>query len=376
VTPENKKTVRRLDLIRGTLVLTLILYIVVALIMNSSYLTLDRLMRLRADVVSALAGGSDGRTVLEPGDTVDVVLFQDGYAVLTRNGISIRSGDGSEYSSHILRYRQPCVRACGNYLLCYDRGGTEWALLNSFRVLCSGTEPGDIVNGAVSDDGYFAVASEREDAKGSVTVYNDDGLDLLRWNSEHYLIDTAFLGKNRLAVVSVAPNRENTDTVFTVLDYKQNTALPAVAATNTFPLALGVKGDGSLEMLTASGVVSFDGETARTVRMYPEPSPGVFFQGKDATVIVYHTLSGGALVEVFSPEGTVLFSSEYPTVLSVGCYSDRYFVLTATQLFILDSSGQVLDQRDTVASQILVSPEISVLVSPSSAEALDFSALP
>lgn len=376
MTPENKKTVRRLDLIRGVLVLTLVLYIVVALVMNSSYLTLDRLMRLRADVSYALAGGGDGVSQLEAEDTVDVVLFQDGYAVLTRNGISIRSADGNEYSSHILRYRQPCVRASGKYLLCYDRGGAGWALLNSFRVLCSGTEPGDIINGALSDDGYFAIASEREDAKGSVTVYNDDGLDLLRWNSEHYLVDAFFMEKSRLSVIAVAPVREMTDTVFTVLDYKAGKVLSSVAATNSFPLAVGQKEGGALEVLTSDGAFLFDGESVSSLRAYSEPSPGRFCQGKDATVIVYHTLSGGALVEAFDAEGKVLFSAEYPTVLSVAASSGRFYVLTATQLFVLDSSGKVLECLDAEGVEILASPEITLLLTATSATSLSFPELP
>lgn len=376
MTSENKKNIRRLDLIRGALVLTLILYIAVALVMNSSYLTVDRLMRLRTDIASALSNRGSSVTSLEADDTVEVVLFQDGFAILSRNGLSIRSDDGVEYSSHILRYKQPCIKAVGKYLLCFDREGTEWCLFNSFRQLCSGTEAGDIINGSLTDDGYVAISSEREKAKGCVTVYNTDGLALARWNSEHYLVDSFFPEKNRLIVVSVASAREKTDTVFTVFNYKSGEVISSVAAADTFPLAMALKDNGSLEVLTDTGAVSFNGQSAVLIYSYPEPSPGVFCQRGRATMISYQTLSGETLVQAFDRDGTLLFEKKYLTVLSLDCYGDRFFVLTATELLVLDSDGNVLHRRDATASRILASPEISMLLSPVSAEPVDFSFLP
>lgn len=374
--PETKKTARRLDLIRGVLVLTLILYIAVALIINSNYLTADRLMRLRSNVIYAI-GNSGDKIHLEADDTVDVELFQDGYAVLTRNGISICGAEGNIYSSHILQYKQPCMKVCGKYILCFDRGGTSWSLLNSFRVLCSGTESGDIINGAVTEDGYFAIAAERTEYKGSVTMYNTKGTDLSRWNSDTYLIDSFFTSKNRLTVVSVASDREKTHTVFTVFNYKKAEAETSVTAPDTFPLALGLKEDGSVEMLTASGATVFDGKTVVATHTYPEPSPGLYRQGEDATMVSYQTLSGAVLVEAFSVKAENLFSLEYPSVLSLGCTDDYFFVLTETTLHILDSSGNEVEARDVSSvSEVLVSPEISVLLTSNSVTKLDLSSLP
>ena len=372
MTPENKKTVKRLDFIRGLLILTLVLYIVVALIMNSSYLTLDRLMRLRDDVIFALTEDRISTVSLEGEDTVDVQLFQDGYVVLTRNGITVRGNDGNVYSSHVRRYKDPRLKVSGNYILCFDRGGTEWCLLNSFRILCSNSEEGDIINGSVSDDGYVSVASERKNAKGCVTVYNNEGLDLVRWeDTRNYLLDSFFLGKNRLAVVSLASNREKTDTVFTVFNYKSGEVLTSVASSDTFPLAMKGKGNGTVELLTHSGVISFDGETPKLLCTYSQPSPDVFRQGAEGTVISYHTLSGTVLVEALSAEGKTLFTAEYPNVLSVDCYGDRYFVLTASELFVLDARGTVLLSRPATASRVLASEEIVLLWGDSFAEVLE-----
>lgn len=372
MTPENKRTVKRLDFIRGLLILTLVLYIVVALIMNSSYLTLDRMMRLRDDVIFALTEDRVSTVALEGEDTVDVQLFQDGFVVLTRNGITVRGNGGNVYSAHVRRYKDPRLKVSGNYILCFDRGGTEWCLLNSFRILCSRNEEGDIINGSVSDDGYVSIASERKNAKGCVTVYNTEGLDLVRWeDTRNYLLDSFFLGKNRLAVVSLASNREKTDTVFTVFNYKSGEVLASVASPDTFPLAMKGKENGTVELLTHSGVISFDGERAALLCTYSQPSPDVFRQSSDGTVISYHTLSGTVLVEALSAEGKTLFTAEYPNVLSVDCYADRYFVLTTTELSVLDERGTVLYSRPATASRILASEEIVLLWGDSSAEVLE-----
>lgn len=374
MTPENKRNVRRLEFIRGLLLLTLVLYVAVVLIMNSSYLTLDRLMRLRDDVVFALTEERTSTVSLEGEETVDVQLFQDGFVVLTRNGITVRGNNGNVYSSHVRRYKEPRLKVSGNYILCFDRGGTEWCLLNSFRILCSRNEEGDIINGSVSDDGYVSVASERKNAKGCVTVYNTDGLDLVRWeDTKNYLLDSFFLGKNRLAVVSLAANREKTDTVFTVFNFKNGELLTSVASPDTFPLAMARKGDERVELLTDSGVISFDGEKPTLTYTYSQPSPNVFRQREDATMISYHTLAGSVLVEAISAEGNVLFGAEFPNVLSLDCCGDRFFVLTASELFVLDEKGTILTSLKTTATQILASAEITLLRGDSFAEVLELS---
>ncbi len=372
---ETKKTVRRLDLARGLLVLTLILYIAVALIINSSYLTVDRLMRLRSDVVYALSGRGE-TYAYDPDEIVDFRLFQDGYAVLTRNSLTVCAKDGHIYSSHTLQYNKPVMKVCGKYILCFDRGSTSWSLFNSFRLLSSGSEQGDIINGTVCDDGYFAVSAERNEYKGAVTVYNTDGTSLSRWNSDSYLIDAFFTAKHRLTVVSVVSEREKTHTVFTLFNYKKAEAETSATAPDTFPLALSAKDDGKVEMLTASGMTVFDGQTVSSLFTYPESSPGIYCQGKRGTAIAYKTSRGDVLVQGIA-DGKTLFTARYPTVLSLDTYGDYWFILTETHLYVSDSSGTVLwEQQNPGASKVLASPEISLLLGVSGIELPDLSSLP
>ncbi len=373
---ETKKTVRRLDLFRGTLVVTLILYIAVALIINSSYLTADRLMRIRSNVIYALSSSGD---VLEydEEDSLDLQVFQDGYVVLTRNEITVCGGDGNIYSQHVLQYKQPVMKVCGKYVLCFDRGSTSWCLLNSFRVLCSGTEQGNILNGAVCDEGYFALAVERTEYKGSVTVYNTSGTDLSRWNSDTYLMDAFFTSKNRLTIVSVSAEREKTHTVFTVFNYKKPEAEAVVTASDTFPLVLTGKENGNVEMLTATGVVQFDGETVSHPLTYQQSVPGIYSQSTYGTLLSYRTMTGTVLVQGLSETGTPLFSVEYSSVLSLGCTKGYYFVLTPTTVDVLDSSGElVLQQSNPGYSKLLISSEISLLTGSVRVQRLDLSDLP
>ncbi len=373
---ETKKTVRRLDLARGVLILTLILYIAVALIINSSYLTVDRMMRLRSDVVYALSSRGDVYPY-DPDEVADLQLFQDGYAVLTRNKLIVCAKDGHIYSTHTLQYNQPVMKVSGKYILCFDRGGTQWSLFNSFRVLSSGTEKGDIINGTVSDEGYFAVSAERNEYKGAVTVYNTDGTDLSRWNSDSYLIDALFTGKNRLAVVSVVADREKTHTVFTQFNFKKAEVESTATAADTFPLALSVKENGHVEMLTAAGATVFDGEAATPLFSYPESSPGVYRQRSQGSVLSYQTSSGDRLVQAVSG-GKTLFTARYNSVLSLDTYGEYWFVLTETHLYVLDSAGNTVLEHPNVAasSKVLASPELSLLLGGDAIEVLDLSSLP
>ena len=359
---ETKKTVRRLDLLRGILVLTLILYIAVALIINSSYLTADRLMRLRANVIHVLTGSASDTVRIEEDDTLTVAPFQDGFAVLTRNGISVYGADGNKYSSHTLQYKNPCMEVCDKYILCFDRGSTGWVVFNSFRVLCEGTEGGNIINGRISSEGYFTIAAERSEYKGCVTVYNTKGTSLARWNSDTYLLDAFITSRNEATIVSLGTDREKTNTVFTVLNFRKGTVTITATAYDTFPLALGVKQGGQVEMLTEDGSWVFSGREVRSVHTYPETSPGIFRQGKDLTLISYQTLSGQILVEGFDTEGNVPFSLEFSSIRSLDTMEDRIYVLTEEGLYVTDRAGNLLLKADAEsAAQISVSPEITLL---------------
>ena len=371
---ETKRTVRRLDLIRGILILTLVLYIAVTLIINSEYLTADRLLRLRSDVFRALRSAPEKVAKLDD-ETLDVQLFQDGFVILSRNGISVCSSSGSEYAFHSLRYREPRIKISGQYILCFDRGGNDWCLLNTFRDLCSGTTEEPIVFGVVSSDGYFAVAAEKFEYKGCLTVYNSDGTPLALWNADTYLIDAFFLSRSEVAMVSLASREEKAATVFSVLNYR--TGETAVAAeTEGIPYAMAQKSGGDVELLVGGGSWIFDGSGVSAAYAFRNASPGLCCQGREMTLVAYPDASGVSTVDAFSPSGNVLFTVQYPALRCMACSRDNAFLLTADRLYVLDSSGSVVWEREASAREVLASPEISLLRNAEDVEPLDLSQIP
>ena len=353
---ELKKTVRRIDLLRGALIVTLVLYILVALIINSEYLTADRIRRARSDVAWALR--SKNTDILLDGETtLDVKLFQDGCAVLSRNGIAVYSSGGNKYNAFTLRYSDPRLVTGDRWILCYDRGGNDWCLMDTFRILCSGTEAEPIISGAVSDDGYFALATEKFEYKGCVTVYNTKGTALARWNSDTYLTDVLFTSENRATVISLLSEKERISTVFSLFDFREGKILSSATAPDTIPYGVAVK-DGKVEMLASSGSWLFDGTAVTAVRPYRDAVPGRFFQGSEATMINYPAAD---VTEVFSADGQELFTSDLPGVVSLSCYRDFYFFLCEDALWVLDGAGQVREQYPCDASAVYASPETVLL---------------
>jgi hypothetical protein len=353
------------------------MYIAVSLTINSAYLTADRLMRLRSDLVYSLrnSADSDGKMELDEDETVDVRLFQDGYVVLTRNGISIYGEDGNLYSSHVLQYADPRVKVSDKYILCFDRGGTEWCLLNSFKILCSGQETGDIINGSVTGDGYCAIVSEKFEYKGCVTVYNTHATALSRWNSDSYLLDTFFTAKNEVSILSIASDQEKVNTIFTVLNYKKGEVAASASAPDTMPLAFAEKEGGRIEMMTSSGTWVFDGKTVAAAHTYQNSSPGIYYQDSLSSMLSYQADDGKTLVEAFSQDGENLFTAEYDDVLSLCCYREVFLVLTTGKLYVLNRSGTVLSETETAASasKVLASPEAAILRGTGFVQRLDLS---
>lgn len=354
------KQIRRLTLIRWILIVTLVLYIAVAVVINSEYLTVDRIRRVNSDVSWALREKSS-EFRLDPEDTLDVKLFQDGCAVLTRNGISVYGSFGNLYHTHAVRYSSPRMIVSGRYILCFDRGGNDWCLTDTFTVLCSGTEAEPLISASLSDDGYFALATEKFEYKGCVTVYTLKGTALARWNSDTYLTETFFTSRNQLTAVSLLSENEKISTVFSVLDFRKGEIVASATADGAVPYGLAKKSDGTVEMLSSSGSWIFDGTSVTAVRSYPDASPGIFYQGASDTMICYPAAESGSFVEVFGADGKVLFTFRKENVLSLCCYRDLYFILAADGLTVTDASGAVREQYPCSALSVMASPETVLL---------------
>ncbi len=348
----NAKKLKQLYLIKRLLLVTIIAYVVVFILMNTSYLSIDNIRRFGFSAKTALTqtSATANDTLTYSSGSIPVFApFKDGLAVLEDSSVSVYSRDNVKFSVHSTSFRNPVMRVSEEYILCYDRGGKKLCVYNSFDLLFEKEFSDVIINADIDDSGRIAVITEKHGYKGQLTVFNTSFEERFMWYSaDDYLVDVYFTGTHSVSVVSVAQNLENIDTVVYTVNYSAGEERSRITSRNVFPLAVAEKNDGSIEILSETGLVSFRSGGCNTVYSYGARTPYKFYQSDKYTVFAYdlHTQNDHYSIYVTDITGNKQFETIVENVRSVSAFADTIFVLTGNKLLSFDRTGTVVFEKE------------------------------
>ncbi len=357
----NEKKLKQLFLVKRLLFVTIIAYVALFFLMNTSYLSIDNMRRFAYSAKTALtqtSASANDVITYSSGNIPVFSPFKDGITVLGDSSISVYSRDNIRFSVHSVNYRNPVLRVSDEYILCFDRGGKKLSVYNSFDLLFEKEFSDVIINADIDDSGRIAVITEKYGYKGQLTVFNTSFEERFLWYSaDSYLVDVAFTSTNSVSVVSVVQNMENIDTVVYSLNYSAGEERAKVVSQSTFPISVSKKNDGSVEILSETGLVSFRSGGCNTVYSYGSRVPYKFHQSDKYTVFAYdlNTPNKHFSVYVTDITGNKQFETIVENVKSVSAFSDTIFVLTSEKLLAFDRTG-------TVVSEISVSEGVTDIV--------------
>ena len=357
----NEKKLKQLFLVKRLLFVTIIAYVALFFLMNTSYLSIDNMRRFAYSAKTALtqtSASANDVITYSSGNIPVFSPFKDGITVLGDSSISVYSRDNIRFSVHSVNYRNPVLRVSDEYILCLDRGGKKLSVYNSFDFLFEKEFSDDIINADIDDSGRIAVITEKYGYKGQLTVFNTSFEERFLWYSaDSYLVDVAFTSTNSVSVVSVVQNMENIDTVVYSLNYSAGEERAKVVSQSTFPISVSKKNDGSVEILSETGLVSFRSGGCNTVYSYGSRVPYKFHQSDKYTVFAYdlNTPNKHFSVYVTDITGNKQFETIVENVKSVSAFSGTIFVLTSEKLLAFDRTG-------TVVSEISVSEGVTDIV--------------
>lgn len=357
----NEKKLKQLFLVKRLLFVTIIAYVALFFLMNTSYLSIDNMRRFAYSAKTALtqtSASANDVITYSSGNIPVFSPFKDGITVLGDSSISVYSRDNIRFSVHSVNYRNPVLRVSDEYILCFDRGGKKLSVYNSFDLLFEKEFSDVIINADIDDSGRIAVITEKYGYKGQLTVFNTSFEERFLWYSaDSYLVDVAFTSTNSVSVVSVVQNMENIDTVVYSLNYSAGEERAKVVSQSTFPISVSKKNDGSVEILSETGLISFRSGGCNTVYSYGSRVPYKFHQSDKYTVFAYdlNTPNKHFSVYVTDITGNKQFETIVENVKSVSAFSDTIFVLTSEKLLAFDRTG-------TVVSEISVSEGVTDIV--------------
>ena len=323
--------------------------------MNTSYLSIDNIRRFGYSARTALTqtSASKNDVISYSADKSPVFApFKDGLAVLNGSVLSVYSKDNIRFSYHTVNFRHPVMRVSDEYVLCYDRGGKNLKVFNSFDLLFEKEFSEVIINAAIDKSGKIAVLTDKNGYKGQLILFDSSFRERFLWYSaDTYLIDAAFTSTNTISVVTVGQELENLNTVVYSLNYSAGEEREIVTSKGIFPISVSMKSDGSIEVLSETGLVSFRSGGCSTVYSYGSQQPHRYYQGDKYTVISHKIAAqnDSYTVSAFDIVGNRVFENLFNNVRSVSSVSDTVFVLTSDTFYILDAAGNTVSEIEAPA---------------------------
>lgn len=378
------KTLKILYWSKRLVFVTIILYIVVFFVVNSSYLSKDNLARfgftLKKTLTESYADGTQRKISTMNDEGAKEVVFKDGFAVLSSGNLSVYSSDFVRFSSHNIGYKQPELLATDDFLLCFDRSGKKLSVYDSFDKIVEKTFDNDIINVAIGDNGYIAVITEEYGYKGVVTIYDDEFKEIMQWYSaDYYLMYVGFTQRNTLAVISVKPNNENMDIYVVSLNYKTGEERRIVCAENRFPMNSLVKYDSNLEIVTDTDIITFRSDGYNSIYRYGSSKVYTYKQFDEyvAVVSVEDSVKDLYKITVIDSVGNKKFQRVFEGYKDIQYFNGYFFVLGNGKITSVGLEGQDVGLKEVPKSvfRILVFRSSSLLVEPEQITALDTSEL-
>ena len=154
----------------------LLVFVCVAMLCNIELFTYENFYYLAKDIHAASDLLSGSGNVINYETSVrnqSFTLYRGGLAVGGDSGLQLFTATGRETLNTSPDYIEPVLKGSERYLLMYDIGEKRFSVYNSFVCVHHKETDYPIFAGAMSDSGYFAVATESYEHAGVVELYND-----------------------------------------------------------------------------------------------------------------------------------------------------------------------------------------------------------
>ena len=158
-------------------------FIILSMLIRSDDITYENFFYLFKDIHAAVDSADVSFTTLvyNADETQDYATYRGGLAVAGESGLTVFSATGRQTMVQTLNMTTPHLLTSSRCILVYEQGGNEFSLYNSFARITAGKSADPISCAAISDSGWFALASQ-SGTSSKIAVY-DKHSDL---KTEHF----------------------------------------------------------------------------------------------------------------------------------------------------------------------------------------------
>ncbi len=250
------------------------------------------------------------------------VIYKGDLAVLGNSGLTVTGWDGDIILQKSFAYDHPKIIQNGEHLFCYDLGGKELKIFNSYSQLQTISFDYPIYGFSTSESARFAVISSSKGYRTSVHIYDKEFRLIYTCYFGNKYADFVALNKDGVGFITASHYSQNANLVTVISRFRTDSAEDDPLFSQTFvgeiPLGIYYTDDGYC-LLTSDALRFFNSKDEIVSELKFEDKKllsGDVYGSRALMTYGLKGLSGGTNAVVYDKNGKEEFSVKFDYSLS------------------------------------------------------------
>ncbi len=284
----------------------------------------------------------------------DFRAFDNGYAILTEEGIVYIDSSGDVSAKQQLTYSSSAMEISGNRVLIYDRGGTSYSLQRNKSLYAQQSTSDSIIDAAVSSNDNYAIAVKGDNAKTSLYGYDAQGNVIYQWDCPTgYITDVTLTSSGGKAAATVinSSNAVLSSYVY-ILDFDYDSAYAEFSYTDETVTGVTFVSSSKLIVVTDKNIYLIDKKEQSVIYDYNSSSVCYCDIGNGnitAVITTDHSSDESYTLAVVGKSGELLFTQELSgRVRGLSCSNKCTVVLFSDKIETYTKKGTLAGSVDGI----------------------------
>ncbi|MDR1564793.1 MAG: DUF5711 family protein [Oscillospiraceae bacterium] len=205
------------------LILCLLAFLIILFIYQNRYdLSYNGMVQWVHDSI-AKTGNGDGYPLAVSGSrTLQFEEFNGTVLTLSNTSLIAYNPSGKRAAERLHGFNAPVVSTGDKRLLIYDMGGKAYKIESISETIYKGSAENRIIVADMGENGAYAIAAKEEQSFASVTLYQSDNTQVLKWASTEYQVVDVAVSPNGKSVAVAGIKAKNGDICSVVKVFKQD----------------------------------------------------------------------------------------------------------------------------------------------------------
>ncbi len=331
--------------------------LVIFLLSHYSLFTVDSCKHIASYLkVGMSADPGDMYAIHFPGTADMAIPFGNGLVVTEKEGLSVCLPGGITQLKMALSYSDMAVDASSQYILVYNKNGTDLTLANSAAAMGSLKLSSPILSARMGTHSTFAVITDESGYRTAVTVYNDQLKQTYKWSSSEYYIMSADLSPDDKRMAAVGFQQKGADIVSCLFYFNLNSDQKAktIDLGDSVPLRVDYLSQDTVAVLCHNSLTLLDRKGNVISQKTFSSSDLLSYDTAESQVVLglkSYTKSARSDLYIFQDNGHISQPLSLPDDLrTVSLNHERLAVMTSDTITVYDNDQNEIYHYDNAIS--------------------------